>query len=90
MNTITVTVVAAGPARATEVRLELRAGATVADALAAATQIFCPASAPVGIYGVRVPRDTALADRDRVEVYRPLQIDPKDARGRRVGRAKIG
>ncbi|HKW81613.1 MAG TPA: RnfH family protein [Casimicrobiaceae bacterium] len=86
MKTITVTVVAAWPARATEVRLELGAGATVADALAAAPEISCTASAPVGIYGMRVARDTALADHDRIEVYRALPIDPKDARRRRVKR----
>jgi putative ubiquitin-RnfH superfamily antitoxin RatB of RatAB toxin-antitoxin module len=37
-----------------------------------------------GIHGRRVPLDTALADGDRVEVYRPLQADPKAARRRRA------
>ena len=34
----------------------------------------------VGIWGRVRPLDTALCERDRIEVYRPLMIDPKDAR----------
>ncbi len=33
-----------------------------------------------GIWGQLRPLDAALRDGDRVEVYRPLLIDPKDAR----------
>jgi putative ubiquitin-RnfH superfamily antitoxin RatB of RatAB toxin-antitoxin module len=33
-----------------------------------------------------VSADTRLADGDRVEVYRPLQIDPKQARRQRARR----
>jgi len=40
----------------------------------------------VGIYGKRKPLDTVLHEHDRVEVYRPLQADPKEARRRRAGR----
>lgn len=35
---------------------------------------------PVGIYGERVKYETLLHDGDRVEIYRPLLIDPMDAR----------
>lgn len=35
---------------------------------------------PVGIYGERVKYDTVLSDGDRVEIYRPLLIDPMEAR----------
>jgi putative ubiquitin-RnfH superfamily antitoxin RatB of RatAB toxin-antitoxin module len=38
----------------------------------------------VGVYGVRVALDTKLSDGDRVEIYRPLQADPKDLRRRRA------
>ncbi|MEG1051596.1 MAG: RnfH family protein [Janthinobacterium sp.] len=38
----------------------------------------------VGIYGKRKPLDTVLREHDRVEVYRPLQADPKEARRRRA------
>ncbi|MGX9783055.1 RnfH family protein [Janthinobacterium lividum] len=39
----------------------------------------------VGIYGKKKPLDTVLREHDRVEVYRPLQADPKEARRRRAG-----
>ena len=39
----------------------------------------------VGIYGKKKPLDTVLHEHDRVEVYRPLQVDPKEARRRRAG-----
>ena len=39
----------------------------------------------VGIYGKRKPLDAVLHEHDRVEVYRPLQADPKEARRRRAG-----
>ncbi len=34
----------------------------------------------VGIYGQSVSLETILQDEDRVEIYRPLMIDPKTAR----------
>ena len=40
--------------------------------------------APLGIFGKRVKDDTVLRDGDRIEVYRPLVADPKDARRKRV------
>lgn len=40
--------------------------------------------APLGIFGKHIKDDTILRDHDRVEVYRPLLIDPKDARRKRV------
>lgn len=33
-----------------------------------------------GIWGKAVTRDRALVDGDRVEIYRPLELDPKEAR----------
>lgn len=41
-------------------------------------------SAPLGIFGKTVKDDTPLHDGDRIEIYRPLQADPKEARRRRV------
>jgi putative ubiquitin-RnfH superfamily antitoxin RatB of RatAB toxin-antitoxin module len=38
----------------------------------------------VGIYGKLKTMDTVLRERDRIEIYRPLIADPKDARHRRV------
>jgi uncharacterized protein len=91
MNRITVTVVYALPDRATEIEVELAAGATVADAversgLAARHPEADIARRPVGVFGKRVDRRTTVADGDRVEVYRPLLADPKDARRKRARR----
>ena len=43
----------------------------------------------VGIHGKRKPLDTVLREHDRVEVYRPLQADPKEARRRRAGNKAV-
>lgn len=45
-------------------------------------------NAPLGIFGKAVKDDTVLRGQDRVEVYRPLLIDPKEARRKRVGAGK--
>jgi|GEM_PF-414102 len=41
--------------------------------------------APLGIFGKTVKDETVLRDGDRIEVYRPLLIDPKEARRKRAG-----
>ena len=38
-----------------------------------------------GIWGKPVARDQAVRDGDRVELYRPLEIDPKEARRLKAG-----
>jgi uncharacterized protein len=42
------------------------------------------ATARIGIYGRLVAEDTVVRDQDRVEIYRPLIADPKQARRRRA------
>ena len=76
-----VEVVLARPGAAEVSSLELPPGATVRDALAACG--FREKQA-VGIFGRRVALDHKLAAGDRVEIYRPLAIDPKEARRRRA------
>ncbi|WIX33044.1 RnfH family protein [Salinicola sp. JS01] len=46
------------------------------------------ASAPLGIFGERLaqPEQRELLPGERVEVYRPLRIDPKQARRERAAR----
>jgi putative ubiquitin-RnfH superfamily antitoxin RatB of RatAB toxin-antitoxin module len=46
--------------------------------------------APVGlgIFGRVVSPDTPLRDGDRVEIYRPLIADPKDARRKKASRRR--
>lgn len=38
----------------------------------------------LGIFSRRVSADEQVRDGDRVEIYRPLTLDPKDARRRRA------
>lgn len=40
----------------------------------------------VGIYGKLKTLETIVREHDRVEIYRPLIADPKDARRTRAGR----
>lgn len=42
------------------------------------------ASAPLGIFGTKVPDNYLLTDQDRVEIYRPLQQTPQETRRQRV------
>jgi putative ubiquitin-RnfH superfamily antitoxin RatB of RatAB toxin-antitoxin module len=70
--------------------LSLPAGATVADALQAAGLAQRHGAAvealAVGVWGRVVERGTALRHGDRVELYRPLTVDPKEARRLRYRR----
>lgn len=45
-------------------------------------------AAPLGIFGKRVKDDFLLRERDRIEIYRPLLIDPKEARRKRIGQTQ--
>ncbi|GAB3038122.1 MULTISPECIES: RnfH family protein [Oleiagrimonas] len=88
---MTVQVVHAWPGGTYFRELCLHEGATVAEALAACDLAqACPhldvSMAPVGIFSRKVGRDHSLRDGDRVEIYRPLQMDPMQARRRRADR----
>ena len=45
---------------------------------------------PMGIFGksIRNPKDVILKEGQRVEIYRPLIADPKEARAKRAAKAK--
>lgn len=66
------------------VDLTLAPGATVSTALQSCgllERAFVDGEAAmVGVWGQRASLDRVLRDGDRVEVYRPLSIDPKEAR----------
>jgi len=81
MSSIRVEVVRAHRDRVERVTLQLPDGALVRDALRAAG---IEGDAAVGVFGQRVPPDTPLADGDRVEIYRPLLLDPKERRRQRA------
>ena len=75
-------VVCALPDSAAIVEVRLPEGATVREALAASGM----KGDQVGIFGKRVTLDARVADGDRVEIYRPLKVDPKEARRSRARR----
>jgi len=84
-----VEVVYALPDRQRVVQIPLREGMTALEAVqAAGLEREFPEIAGrdlvLGIYGRSVESTQALRDGDRVEIYRPLNFDPRDARRRAV------
>lgn len=73
------------PGEVDEAPLELPVGATLAEAIQASGLLqrhpgIDLAVLRTGIWGKVRPLDAPLRERDRVEIYRPLQVDPKEAR----------
>ena len=83
---IRVELVLAWPRRHVSRRVELPAGATVAQAVAASgldeATLACVAG--MAIHGERAGAGTVLRDGDRVELLRPLRADPNEARRKRA------
>jgi len=81
-----------GPGQVDIVPLQLPAGSRLAEAVQAsglcerhaldATQLR------TGLWGRPQPADALLRDLDRVEIYRPLKVDPKEARRLRYQRTR--
>lgn len=74
-----------------QVTLDLQRGATVADALEQSKIVELHPETkglPVGIYSKQVTLDTVLKTGDRVELYRPLSLDPKEKRRLRARKPK--
>ncbi len=83
---------AAGPQAVEVVNLLLPAGATVGEALAASGLLarhgLTPSAEPgaavlITRWGRPCAADAPLRDRDRIELLRPLTVDPKEARRQR-------
>lgn len=74
----------AWPRRFERVEVELREGARVTDALAAAGWGGDPEVVAYAVFGQRVDADAMLHDGDRIELLRPLVADPKQARRERA------
>jgi putative ubiquitin-RnfH superfamily antitoxin RatB of RatAB toxin-antitoxin module len=77
----------------TLIAVDLPEGATLQQALEASGILQrCPAidlnTQKVGVFGKLKPLDAVLADHDRVEIYRPLLVDPKLSRQRRVEKTR--
>ncbi len=79
------------PRRVREWAMALAPGSTVANALTAA-RIFeeypelHPDRLKVGIWGRKCSQGDVLQEGDRIEIYRPLRVDPKVSRRERFNR----
>ena len=74
-----------GPRDVHERELDLAVGARVGEALAACG-LHVPEGGEVGIWGRRTAPSHVLREGDRIEVCRPLLVDPKVARRERFQR----
>ena len=68
-------------------------GMTAAQAIEAsglAAQVSLPEPMQLGVFGTKVEPDLVLQAGDRVEIYRPLTINPKDIRRKRAAKNPVG
>ena len=84
---IDVEVVFGIPGQQRLVSLTLQSGVTVADAIekSGLSRDFAGhdlSTLSVGVWGHLATRDSVLSAGDRVEIYGPLQMDPREARRR--------
>jgi putative ubiquitin-RnfH superfamily antitoxin RatB of RatAB toxin-antitoxin module len=97
---ITVEVAYATPERQRIIEITVAQGTSALDAvlqsgIAAEFPGLDPHTASMGIFAkpldgktLPLPRDYQLKPRDRVEIYRPLLVDPKEARLARAAKLK--
>ncbi|MCY4357791.1 MAG: RnfH family protein [Gammaproteobacteria bacterium] len=97
-DTLAVEVACATPEKQCVIRLKVVRGTTALQAvrksgIADEFPELDTESSPMGIFSMRLdgrrlplPSEYVLQARDRVEIYRPLLIDPKQARLNRVAR----
>ncbi|MDW2981659.1 MAG: RnfH family protein [Rhodanobacter sp.] len=88
-RTIRVEVVYAGSEQVVRRRVELAVGSTVMQAIAASGMVaMLPGEAidpsRLGIFARKVGPDRPVREGDRIEIYRPLALDPMEARRRRA------
>ena len=71
------------------IKSEVEAGSTIESVITGSGLLECHpeidlARNKVGVFSVIRPLDYQLNEGDRVEIYRPLRIDPKEARRQRA------
>ncbi len=93
-GTLRVEVVYARPERQLLLPLEVPEGTTLIEAVRRSGILrefpeLDLAEAKLGVFGRIRPATEALRDGDRVEIYRPLLADPKEARRKRA-RKELG
>lgn len=92
---ITVEVAYALPHEQKVIAVQVEEGSTAYEAVIKSriAEIFSqidPENDPMGVFGkaIRDPKTELLKAGDRVEIYRPLIADPKEARARRAAKLK--
>ncbi len=97
---IDVEVAYATPAKQLIIAIRVQQGTTAYDAvllsgIQSKFDTINPDKGPMGIFSKLLdgktrplPREYILQNRDRVEIYRPLLIDPKQARLKRAGKTR--
>ncbi len=90
-----VAVVYARPERQCVVSVPWRQGLTAGEAVSASGlprefPEIDPDATTLGIFGRRIEPSHPVVPGDRVEIYRPLPLDPKERRRRRVAEARGG
>jgi len=93
-DSICIEIAYAKPARQELIELKLPLGSTIGQAIEASGLLarypeIDLAKTKVGVYGKLAKLDTALRDKDRVEIYRPLIADPKEVRKQRAAEGKV-
>jgi putative ubiquitin-RnfH superfamily antitoxin RatB of RatAB toxin-antitoxin module len=81
------------PREVDTVSLQLHLGSTVTDALRASGLLerhglSLDEHLSVGVWTKLRPLDSLLRENDRIEIYRPLKVDPKEARRQRYRKQK--
>ena len=73
--------------------VELADGAVVGQAVTASGMLerhgLSARQLQLGIFGKKVSPESHLRDGDRIEILRPLAMDPKEARRRRARRTRV-
>jgi hypothetical protein len=93
-ETLAVEVAYALPEKQRILRVEIKPGTTALEAVQQSAiedefpGLVVDERTPLGIFGQGVAADRVLEPGDRVEIYRPLLIDPKAVRKARAARAR--
>ena len=90
---VAVAVVYALPDRQSLVKVTVPQGSTVADAVVASGLLqrhpeISPESLNCAVYGRVVPTTQTVVEGDRIEILRPLVVDPKEQRRQIAARAR--
>lgn len=90
---LNISIAYARPDRQIEISLTIEESCTVAMAIRRSTILdqfseIDLAKAAVGIFSKKAALDDLLQEGDRIEIYRPLLIDPKEARRLRAERKR--